>query len=118
MRDGTGIEQVRSRLGNLFGVVRQLFLFPAVGDGFQQCDQCGGCGQDNPVFRAESGTGPLPELPGKSFSRQEHDDGFRARRKLGKFFGAQLLQMLFPSAAWRLIHWLRSSCLSVSPAWR
>ena len=43
--DGAGMEQVRPRLRDFLGVVRQLFLLPSVGDGFQEGDQGGGRGE-------------------------------------------------------------------------
>lgn len=71
---------------------------PAVGDGFQQGDQGGGRGKDHLVLRAEFNQGGV-RFQGrleKGFPRQEHDDEFGARGKLGKIIlGAQLLEVSF-----------------------
>ena len=77
--DANPLVELAAELADLLGVLGQLFLAPAVGDGAQQRDQGGRAGRDDPLVDAVLDQRRVVLQGGaeEGLAGQEHDDELR-----------------------------------------
>lgn len=99
--DGDSVVEEAAELADFFGVEGDGFLFPAVGDGFEEGDEGGGGGEDDFVVGAELDEGGVLFEGGaeEDFSGEEEDDEFWGGVELFPVvFGAEFLKVVFDLA--------------------
>ena len=95
--DGDTFKEFLADFGDFLSILGDIFLFPAIGDGFEECDEGSGGSEDDLVF-----SGVFDQLRvifecggEEGFGGEEHDDEFKGLTDfIPIFFSGEVFELL------------------------